>query len=290
MEHMAGRIRTAAFAFFLPLLRDGPADLGKCDPRSGEGRTIDELTKGSVVCDYKKVKNSHTIQGSLARVEAMGRGKRWCVISGVKQKALNSCSTRYKQILLKCPAHQKRGCMKCLRDGLRRDTQKRKKKLDKVPMDIRIRRTDELFLIHRELTEEEKKAKQEDVREDPLQAEEERRKEASIRRKQARTPEKLGEADQRWVVPPLEKEDIRKIVGEYILPTDNAEVKAAKEKFEKELEQKNQDLDQLLGPPEMVPWHNDSEPEKNKQPIQVRTGLRRADRRRVRPERFQAGQ
>ena len=157
-------------------------------------------------------------------------------------------------------------------------------------MDIRIRRTDELFLIHRELTEEEKKAKQGDGRKDPLQAEEERRKEASIRRKQARTPEKLGEADQRWVVPPLEKEDIRKIVGEYILPTDNAEVKAAKEKFEKELEQKNQDLDQLLGPPEMVPWHNDSEPEKNKQPIQVRTGLRRADRRRVRPERFQAGQ
>merc|ERR1711894_726517 len=73
MEQMAGRIRTAAFAFFLPLLRDGPANLGKCDPRSGEGRTIDELTKGSVVCDYKKVKNSHTIQGSLARVEAMGQ-------------------------------------------------------------------------------------------------------------------------------------------------------------------------------------------------------------------------
>ena len=87
--------------------------------------------------------------------------------------------------------------MRCLRDGLRRDTQKRKKKLDKVPMDIRIRRTDELFLIHRELTEEEKKAKQGDGRKDPLQAEEERRKEASIRRKQARTPEKLEEADQR---------------------------------------------------------------------------------------------
>ena len=34
MEQMAGRIRTAAFAFFLPLLRDGPATLGKCDPRS----------------------------------------------------------------------------------------------------------------------------------------------------------------------------------------------------------------------------------------------------------------
>ena len=66
MEQMASGIRTAAFAFFLPLLRDGPVDLGKCDPRSGEGRTIDELTKGSIICDYKKVKNSHAFQGSLA--------------------------------------------------------------------------------------------------------------------------------------------------------------------------------------------------------------------------------
>ena len=180
--------------------------------------------------------------------------------------------------------------MKCLKDGLRRDVQKRKKKLDKVPMDIRIRRTDELFLIHREPTEEEKKAKKGDGRKDPLQAEEERRKEASVRRKQARTPEKLEETDQRWVVPPLEKEDIRKIVGEYILPTETAEVKAAKEEFEKELEQKNQDLDQLLEPPETVPWRKDNEPEKNDQPSQARAGLRRTDRRRARPERFQAGQ
>ena len=180
--------------------------------------------------------------------------------------------------------------MKCLKEGLRRDTQKRKKKLDKVPMDIRIRRTDELFLIHREPTEEEKKAKKGEGNKDPLQAEQERRKEASVRRKQTRTPEKPEGMDQRWVVPPLEREDVRKIVGEYILPTETAEVKAVKEEFEKKLEQTNQDLDQLLEPPEMVPWLTNNEPGKNDQSSQVKTGLKRADRRRARPERFQAGQ
>ena len=105
----------------------------------------------------------------MARVEAMGQGKRWCVISGVRQKALNNCSSRYKRILLKCPTHKKRGCMKCLKEGVRKEAQKRKKKLDKVPMDIRVRRSDELFLIHREPTEEEMKNKKDKTNNGPLQ-------------------------------------------------------------------------------------------------------------------------
>ena len=80
-----------------------------------------------------------------------------------------------------------------------------------------------------------------------------------------------------------------KIVGEYILPTEASEVRAVKEEFEKKLEQKNQDLDQLLGPPETVPWSQKKEPEGDGQQDQTKTRLRRADRKRGKPERFQAG-
>ena len=55
-------------------------------------------------------------------------------------------------------------------------------------MDIRVRRSDELFLIHREPTEEEKRLakKKENIENDPIQAEEERRMEARTRMKKGR--------------------------------------------------------------------------------------------------------
>lgn len=180
--------------------------------------------------------------------------------------------------------------MKCLREGLRREGQKRKKKLDRVPMDIRVRRSDELFLIHREPTEEEKRlAKKENTENDPIQAEEERRTEARTRMKKGRTPEQAEITDQRWVIPPLEQEDVTKIVGEYILPTDASEIKAVKEEFEKKLKQKNQDLDELLGPSEDVPWSPENQKKYGDQQDNPGMGSRKTNRKRKAPDRFQAG-
>ena len=230
-------------------------------------------------------------QGSLARVEAVGKGKRWCVISGVKQKALNNCSERYRRLLLSCPRHNKRGCMSCLKAGNKKEAANRRGKLDRIPMDIRVRRTDELFLIHREPTEEEAKKKKWKMSDSANEREREKRKEAAQRRRQGRTPEDKLHQDQRWVVPPLERETKPKILGEYILPTGSAEVNQVREEFEKSLAQKGGNLDELLDRSDIEQWNADLRP-RNDPALHYdlpTPPLKRADRTRKPPVRFQAG-
>ena len=131
--------------------------------------------------------------------------------------------------------------------------------------------------------------KKENTENDPIQVEEERRTEARTRMKKGRTPEQAEITDQRWVIPPLEQEDVTKIVGEYILPTDASEVKAVKEEFEDKLKQKNQDLDELLGPSEDVPWSPENQKKYGDQQDNPGTGSRKTNRKRKAPDRFQAG-
>ena len=181
--------------------------------------------------------------------------------------------------------------MACLKAGNKKEAANRRGKLDRIAMDIRVRRTDELFLTHREPTEEEAKKKKWKMSDCANEREREKRKEAAQRKRQGRTPEEKLHQDQRWVVPPLERETKPKILGEYILPTGSAEVNQVREEFEKSLAEKGGNIDELLDRSDIEQWNVDLRPRNEPAPhYDLPTPpLKRTDRTRKPPVRFQAG-
>ena len=214
MEELARKVRANLFTFFLPLLRDDEIRLGKTPEGSGENRTIEDLTPGSVVCDYKEIKNSHSIRGSIARVEVLGKGNRWCIISSLNQQRLKAASTELKETITKCRKHEKRGCHTCIRARIEKErSEEEKKKTDATPLDIRVRRCDELFLIHREPLPGEQRAR------DPSRGP--RGKKDSSR----------GAEGKRYRIPPLEAEVDLSPAGSYLIAATPQELK----RYEREL-------------------------------------------------------
>ena len=140
------RIRLDVFRFFLPLLRDDSVRLGKDRGKKGSGdpTTIDMLTKGSIVVDLDKVRRTHSLRGSIARVELLTTGNRGAIISSVRQESLKNLSSDVRKQIRSCDVHKERGCQVCMSKMI----------LDRskgIEVDIRARPSDKLFLIHREL-------------------------------------------------------------------------------------------------------------------------------------------
>ena len=146
MERLNMRIRLDVFRFFLPLLRDDSVRLGKDRGKKGSGdpTTIDMLTKGSIVVDLDKVRRTHSLRGSIARVELLTTGNRGAIISSVRQESLKNLSSDVRKQIRSCDVHKERGCQVCMSKMI----------LDRskgIEVDIRARPSDKLFLIHREL-------------------------------------------------------------------------------------------------------------------------------------------
>ena len=152
MERINTRIRLDIFRFFLPLMRDDSVRLGKDRGRKGTGdpTVVDDLTEGSIVVDLDKVRKTHSLQGSIARVELLTPGNRGALISSVRQAALKKVSEEIRKEIRSCKEHKEIGCQVCLPELL-------KEKPKAVLLDVRARPSDRLYMIHREPTTQEVK-------------------------------------------------------------------------------------------------------------------------------------
>ena len=229
MEQIAGRVRATLFAFFLPLLRDDNIRLGHCPEGHGETRTIEDLTVGSIVCDYKKVQKSHTLKGSLARVEVTNKRRTWCIISGLAQDSLKKSTLHLRHEITSCRKHSQRGCMECMKRFVANERKRRENKgKDPVEMDIRVRRSDELFLIHREPQKGEN---------DPVP-----RRTANRKAKEMR----IEDEDIQYKIPPLDREFENAPIGEYLIPAEKEEIEKLKSELERQSEYRPKTIQEVI--------------------------------------------
>ena len=208
MERLNMRVRLDVFRFFLPLLRDNSVRLGKDRGRKGTGDSacIGDLTRGSIVVDLDKVRVTHSLRGSIARVELLTEGNRGAIISSVRQKSLRNLSADIRKQLRSCQEHKERGCQICIPEIIAKSP-------GKFDLDVRARASDQLYLIHRE----------------PLPEEE-----------VLRVGE--GEKDSRWLVPKAGREDEPHLEGQFTFPLSEKVLKGFidDEKFGKVVDEKRE--------------------------------------------------
>ena len=130
---LATVMKNSLFSFFLPLMQCRSVKAAK-EGRSGA--PIERIKRGAVVVDFLSMKTTHSLRKSLARVELVGKGRRWALISRVIPK--NNGASQLRKELYSCSSHERRGCTKCISKIV---------KNNRNAFELVTRRTDELYLI-----------------------------------------------------------------------------------------------------------------------------------------------